>query len=97
MVFIFGIDILLVEIIFVLTITLIVLLGLLIYLVIGQVKLKRELKKVISKENVELNALRKIEEEEKDNINLARTIKSELDKLLYSRLQRAPKKVKKKN
>ncbi|MBU0470606.1 MAG: hypothetical protein KJ984_03970 [Nanoarchaeota archaeon] len=94
MVFVFGVDIPLVEMIFVLTIILVILLGLLIYLVIGQVKLKRELKIVISKENVELGDLKEIQEEEKGNIGLLRAIKSELDKLLYSRLQRAPKEVK---
>ncbi|MBU0460421.1 MAG: hypothetical protein KJ597_06370 [Nanoarchaeota archaeon] len=52
MVFVFGIDIPLVEMIFVLTLILIVLLGLLVYLVIGQFRLKRDWSIMIKQENV---------------------------------------------
>ncbi|MBU0456943.1 MAG: hypothetical protein ABH824_02665 [Nanoarchaeota archaeon] len=93
MVFVFGIDVPLVEMIFVLTIILVVLLGLLIYLVIGQVKLKRELKTVINKENVELKGLKEIQGEEKDELGLLRTMRSEMDKLLYAKAG-APREVK---
>jgi len=85
MVFVFGVDIPLVELIFVLTVVLILLFGFMIYLVIGQVKLRRKLRTVIYKENIELRDLRKLQIEERDELKLLRIIRAELDKLLYSR------------
>jgi hypothetical protein len=83
MVFVFGVDIPLVELIFVLTLTLLGLLGLLIYIVIKQNKINKRLKLIIDKENIELKGLKNIGEEEKDELRLLRFIRTELDKLIY--------------
>ncbi len=74
MVFIFGVDIPLVELIFVLTLILIGLLALLIYLVVSQTKLNKRLKEILAKENLELKDLSNIEEKEKAEISLLRRI-----------------------
>ena len=74
MVFIFGIDIPLVELIFVLTLILILLLALLIYLVVSQTRLNKRLKEILRKENLELKDLSNIEEKEKAEIGLLRRI-----------------------
>lgn len=84
MVFVFGIDIPLVELIFVLTLTLIGLLGMLIYVVIKQHQLNKRLEIVLSKENVELKSLKDISKEEKSELKLLRLIRTELSQLLYS-------------
>ena len=79
MVFVFGIDIPLVELIFVLTLILVLLLALLIYVVIIQNKLNKRLKEVLAKENLELRGLQSIEEKETTEIGL-------LNRILYGML-----------
>jgi len=74
MVFVFGIDIPLVELIFVLTLVLALLLALLIYIVINQMKLNKRLKQIFEKENTELRDLKSIEDKEKTEIGLLRRI-----------------------
>jgi len=87
MVFVFGIDIPLVELIFVLTLVLIGLFGLMIYIIIKQYKLNERLEIVLSKENIELDSLKHITEEEKTEARLLRAIRAELDKLIYGKVQ----------
>jgi len=84
MVFVFGIDIPLVEMIFVLTLALLLLLGLLIYVVIVLRKLTKTLETILRKENLELRGLKDITEEEKEEAHLLRVIRTELDKIVYS-------------
>ena len=79
MVFVFGIDVPLVELIFVLTLILILLFALLIYVVIIQNKLNRRLKEVLKKENQELVGLKHIEDKETHEISL-------LNRLLFGML-----------
>ena len=79
MVFVFGIDVPLVELIFVLTLILILLFALLIYVVIIQSKLNKRLKEVLRKENLELRGLESIEDKESHEINL-------LNRLLFGML-----------
>ncbi|MEE9525620.1 MAG: hypothetical protein V3V78_03385 [Candidatus Woesearchaeota archaeon] len=74
MVFVFGIDIPLVELIFVLTLILILLFSILIYLVISQSKLNKRLKEILGKENLELRGLKSIDEKERTEIGLLRRI-----------------------
>ena len=88
MVFVFGIDLPLVELIFVLTIVLILLFGLQIYLIVSQYLLNEKLKTVIRKEDVELKRLNTLNKEEKSELTLLRTIRHELDKLLYVKTHR---------
>jgi len=83
MVFVFGIDIPLVELIFVLTLILIGLFGLLIYVTIKQHQLNKRLESILSKENTELKSLKEISHEEKSELKLLRFIRTELDKLIY--------------
>ncbi|MBW2996684.1 hypothetical protein KY332_05300 [Candidatus Woesearchaeota archaeon] len=74
MVFVFGIDIPLVEMIFVLTLILVLLLALLIYVVVILNKLNERLKEILRKENLELRGLKTIEEKEQTEIGLLRKI-----------------------
>ena len=83
MVFVFGVDIPLVEMVFVLTLVLILLFVLLIYIMISQHKLNKLLSSVAYKANLELGTLKKINVEEKEEMRLLRFIRSELDKMLY--------------
>ena len=83
MVFVFGIDLPLVELIFVLTLMLIGLFGLLVYIIIKQRQLNERLEEILSKENVELKSLKTISKEEKSETKLLRIIRTELDKLIY--------------
>ena len=92
MVFVFGIDIPLVELIFVLTLVLILLFGFMVYLVISQIHLGRKLKMVINKEKTELNLLKNINVEEKRKLSLIAAIRAGLDRLF----NRTPKKKAKK-
>jgi hypothetical protein len=85
MVFVFGIDIPLVELIFVLTLVLILLFVLMIYLTISQIRLNRLLKQVLANENIELKDLRDITAEEKDELELLRLVRSELEKLVHGK------------
>jgi hypothetical protein len=87
MVFVFGIDIPLVELIFVLTLVLIGLFGLMIYIIIKQHKLNKRLEIILNKENIELDSLKDITEEEKTEAKLLRAIRAELDKLIYGKAQ----------
>jgi hypothetical protein len=86
MVFVFGIDIPLVELIFVLTLILVLLLAFLIYVVIIQTKLNKRLKEILAKENLELRGLQSIEEKETTEISL-------LNRILYGMLPGGMKKV----
>ena len=83
MVFVFGVDIPLVELIFVLVLVLIALVALMIYVIIKQNRLNQRLEVVLDKENMELDSLKKITKEEETESNLLRVIRSELDKLVY--------------
>ena len=83
MVFVFGIDIPLVELVFLLTLGLIVLCGLLVYIIIKQNQLNKRIDTILGKENLELSSLKKVAKEEKIEANLLRAIRSELDKLVY--------------
>ena len=84
MVFVFGIDVPLVELIFVLTLILAVLFGILVYMLVNQIKLHSLLEMVLRKEDIELKGLKEINSEEKKELNVLRSVKKELDKLLYS-------------
>lgn len=83
MVFVFGIDIPLVELIFVLTLVLVVLFALMLYVMIKQHRLNKNLNSVLTKENLELKNLRDIVQEEKTEARLLSVIRNELDKLIY--------------
>ena len=83
MVFVFGVDIPLVELIFVLTLVLIALFGLMIYIIIKQRRLNERLESVLDKENIELRSLKDISREEKTEARLLRVIRTELEKLIY--------------
>lgn len=83
MVFVFGIDVPLVELIFVLTLILAVLFGILVYLLINQIRLHKLLEKILGKEDMELKGLKEINQEEKNELKVLRGLKKELDKLLY--------------
>ncbi|MBW2966598.1 hypothetical protein KY342_05830 [Candidatus Woesearchaeota archaeon] len=83
MVFVFGVDIPLVELIFVLTLVLIALFGLMIYIIIKQRQLNERLETVLDKENIELKSLKDISKEEKIEARLLRVIRTELEKLIY--------------
>ena len=83
MVFVFGVDIPLVELIFILVLILIALIALMIYVIIKQNRLNQRLEVVLDKENMELDSLKKISKEEETESNLLRAIRSELDKLVY--------------
>ncbi|MBW2997197.1 hypothetical protein KY349_02545 [Candidatus Woesearchaeota archaeon] len=85
MVFVFGIDIPLVELIFVLTLILILLFGLMIYLIISQVRLNRMLEKVLANEDIELKNLKEMRQEERDELRLLRLVRAELDKLIHGK------------
>lgn len=85
MVFVFGIDIPLVELVFVLTLVLCLLLVLIIYLTVNQFRLNRHLKQILANENIELKDLRDMQEEEKDEIELLRMVRGELDKLVHGK------------
>lgn len=74
MVFVFGIDIPLVELIFVLTIILVLLFALLIYVAIILNKLNRLLHEILLKEDTELKGLQDIEDKEMEEISLLRQI-----------------------
>lgn len=86
MVFVFGIDIPLVELIFVLTLILLGLFGLMIYIIIKQYKLNQRLGIILNKENVELSNLKDIRKEEKTEARLLTTIRNELDKMIYGEI-----------
>ena len=86
MVFVFGIDIPLVELIFVLTLLLIVLFGLMVYIIIKQHRLNQRLGIILSKENLELDSLKKITKEEETEAKLLAAIRNELDKLAYGEI-----------
>lgn len=83
MVFVFGIDIPLVELIFVLTLVLVLLFALLIYIMVRQSQLNKRLMVILDKENAELDNLKGITEEEKTEAKLLGSIRAELDKLVY--------------
>lgn len=83
MVFVFGVDIPLVELMFFLVLILIALVALMIYIIIRQNRLNQRLEVVLDKENMELDNLKKITKEEQTEANLLRVIRSELDKLVY--------------
>ncbi|MBW2981885.1 hypothetical protein KY343_03325 [Candidatus Woesearchaeota archaeon] len=83
MVFVFGIDIPLVELIFVLTLVLIGLFALMIFIIIRQNRLNKRLESILSKENLELTSLKKITKEEETEANLLRAIRTELDRVVY--------------
>ena len=85
MVFVFGVDIPLVEMIFVLTVALIILLGIIIYMIISQVRLHNMLQKVLANEDTELKNLRDLRQEERDEIRLLRLVRTELDKLIHGK------------
>ena len=90
MVLVFGIDVPLVELIFVLTLVLFLLLGLLIYLVVNQVKLNKRLELILRKENLELKDLKRIKKGERTEVSLLRRI------LLGMTFRRTKKKLKEK-
>ena len=83
MVFVFGIDIPLVELVFILTLGLIALCGLLVYIIIKQRQLNQRIDKILIKESRELSSLQSVAKEEKIEANLLRAIRAELDKLVY--------------
>ena len=83
MVFVFGIDIPLVELIFVLTLILVLLFALLIYIMVKQNQLNNRLAVILDKENIELDNLKEITKEEKTEAKLLGAIRTELDKLVY--------------
>ncbi|MFH1682518.1 MAG: hypothetical protein ABIA37_01855 [Candidatus Woesearchaeota archaeon] len=83
MVFVFGIDVPLVELIFILTLILALLFGILVYLLINQINLHKMLQTVLRKEDIELKGLKEIGDEEKSELRMLRGLKAELDKLLY--------------
>lgn len=85
MVFVFGVDVPLVELMFVLTLVLILLFGLIIYMLISQVRLHRMLQKVLANEDAELRNLREMRQEEKDELSLLRLVRAELDKLIHGK------------
>ena len=82
MVFIFGIDIPLVELIFVMTTVLVALLVLIIYDIVNQNKLNKLLVSVLGKENLELRNLKRISEEEMKEARSLRLISKDLDRLI---------------
>ena len=86
MVFVFGIDIPLVEMIFVLTLVLIGLFGLMIYIIIKQYRLNQRLGIILNKENIELSNLKDIRKEEKTEARLLGNIRNEIDKLIYGEI-----------
>jgi hypothetical protein len=83
LVFVFGIDIPLVELVFILTLGLITLCGLLVYIIVKQHQLNQRIEKILGKENLELSSLKMVAKEEKIEANLLRAIRAELDKLVY--------------
>ncbi len=91
MVFVFGIDIPLVELIFVLTLILVLLFALLIYIVVRQNQLNNRLMIILDKENIELDNLKEITKEEKTEAKLLGAIRTELDKLVYGQKVNARK------
>ncbi|MBD3248690.1 hypothetical protein GF336_01475 [Candidatus Woesearchaeota archaeon] len=84
MVFIFGMDVPLVELTFLLTIILILLAGLMIYTIILFVKLSKKLDSVVEKEKKELNILQKLEKGEKLETEALTNLKEKLDSLVTS-------------
>lgn len=96
MVFVFGVDIPLVEVLFVLALVLMFLLALLIIVIVNQHRINQRLKLLVSEERTELKDLRlltkeekeeledlqDIRKEEKEEIGLLEDIRKELDKIL---------------
>lgn len=83
MVFVFGIDVPLVELIFILTLILALLFGIIVYMLINQINLHKMLQNVLRKEDIELKGLKEISQEEKSELKILRELKADLDKLLY--------------
>jgi hypothetical protein len=96
MVFVFGVDVPLVELIFVLTLIMILLFGMLVYLIVSQVRLTRVLNAILDKEGLELKGLKVIRKENQDEIKLLRTVRSDLDKMAYAKALSAKEQAKKK-
>jgi hypothetical protein len=85
MVFVFGVDVPLVELIFVLTLVMILLFGMLVYLIVSQVRLTRVLRAIMKKEGLELDGLKVIRKENRDEIRMLRSVKNDLDKMAYAK------------
>lgn len=82
MVFVFGMNIPLIELVFVFMITLFILLIIMLFLLFRQITFNKQLYNLIKKENLELQKLRKITGYEKEEIDELNEIKDSMDDLI---------------
>lgn len=84
MVFVFGLDVPLVEMMFVLTVVLVILLAIMIFQIIELLSLKKDLKKLVKKEEEEINILSKVQKTEEKEIKVLNNVQKKMNKIITS-------------
>lgn len=84
MVFVFGLDVPLVEMMFVLTIVLVILLAIMIYQIIELLNLRKDLKKLVKKEEEDIKVLTKVEKAEEKEVKVLNNVQKKMNKIITS-------------